>query len=307
MAKKQKPTPADDGLKNVSDYRFPEATRKNNPPAMIAAEGYVPLVPKAEYLYSPRRPPELRFEPTGRADELLELLAKAASEKLTEAEVGVLAEALRVHEPWLEWAGKRETKSFAVDPVALHIHERVSTQAILKVAAREDVNRSLFADPEQEYNEAVQFYKHDVDWSNRLILGDSLQVMSSLARREDLAGKVQMIYFDPPYGIKFASNFQSEIGKRDVKDKETILTREPEMVKAYRDTWTLGVHSYLAYLRDRLIVAKKLLSDSGSIFVQISDENLHRVRTLLDEVFAPASFIAQITIKKTTGSTADFI
>src|ERR1022692_3428958 len=186
MAKKQKPTPApaDDGLKNVSDYRFPEATRKNNPPAKIAAEGYVPLVPKAEYLYSPRRPPELRFDPTGRADELPELLAKATKQKLTEAEAWALAEALRVHEPWLEWAGKREAKTFLVDPVALHIHERVGTQAILKVAAREDVNRSLFADPEQEYNEAVQFYKHDVDWSNRLILGDRLQVMSSLARRE---------------------------------------------------------------------------------------------------------------------------
>lgn len=309
MARKKKTndTQPDGSLASVSDYRHPEATRKNNPPAKIAAEGYVPLVPKAEYLYSPRRPPELRFDPTGRADELPELLAKATKRKLTEVEAWVLAGALRVHEPWLEWAGKRETKSFAVDPVALHIHERVSAQAILKVAAREDVNRSLFADPEQEYNEAVQFYKHDVDWSNRLILGDSLQVMSSLARREDLAGKVQMIYIDPPYGIKFASNFQPEIGKRDVKDKETNLTREAEMVKAYRDTWTLGVHSYLAYLRDRLIVAKELLNDSGSIFVQISDENLHRVRTLLDEVFAPANFIAQITIKKTTGSTADFI
>ena len=217
MAKKQKPTPApaDSTLKNVSDYRFPEATRKNNPPAKIAAEGYVPLIPKAEYLYSPRRPPELRFDPTGRADELPELLAKATKQKLTPAEAWALAEALRVHEPWLEWAGKREARSFAVDPVALHIHERVSTQAILKVAAREDVNRSLFADPEQEYNEAVQFYKHDVDWSNRLILGDSLQVMSSLVRREDLAGKVQMIYMDPPYGIRFASNFQPEIGKRE--------------------------------------------------------------------------------------------
>jgi len=197
---------------------------------------------------------------------------------LTEAEACALAEALRVHEPWLEWAGKRESKSFAVDPVALHIHERVSAQAILKVAAREDVNRSLFADPEQEYNKAVQFYRHDVDWSNRLILGDSLQVMSSLARREDLAGKVQMIYFDPPYGIKFGSNFQPEIGKRDVKDKEADLTREPEMVKAYRDTWTLGVHSYLAYLRDRLVVARDLLADSGSVFVQISDDYIQSWR-----------------------------
>src|ERR1035441_9672794 len=280
MAKKQKSTtaPADDGLKNVSDYRFPEATRKNNPPAKIAAEGYVPLIPKAEYLYSPRRPPELRFDPTGSADQLPELLATARQRKLTETESCVLAKALRINEPWLEWAGKRETKSFAVDPVALHIHERVSAQAILKVAAREDVNRSLFADPEQEYNEAVQFYQHDVDWSNRLILGDSLQVMSSLARREDLAGKVQMIYMDPPYGIKFSSNFQPEIGKREVKDKEADLTREPEMVKAYRDTWNLGTHSYLSYLRDRLTAGRDMLCDSGSIFVQIGDENVHRVQ-----------------------------
>ena len=309
MAKKQKPTtaPADNGMKNVSDYRFPEATRKNNPPAKIAAEGFVPLIPKAEYLYSPRRPPELRFDPTGRADELPELLAKATKQKLTEAEAGALAEALRIYEPWLEWAGKRETKSFTVDPVALHIHERVSTQAILRMAAREDVNRSLFADPEQEYNEAVQFYKHDVDWSNRLILGDSLQVMSSLARREDLAGKVQMIYFDPPYGIRFASNFQSEIGKRDVKDKDADLTREPEMVKAYRDTWSLGVHSYLAYLRDRLTVAKEMLTDTGSIFVQIGDENAHRVRSLMDEVFGAENFCSFITVKKTGGLGTDLL
>jgi adenine-specific DNA-methyltransferase len=287
-------------LPNVSDYRHPEATRKNNPPAKIAAEGHVPLLPKAEYSYSPRRPPELRFDSTGRADELPELLARATRRKLTEAEAWALAEALRAHEPWLEWAGKREAKSFAVDPVALHIHERVSAQAILRVAARQDVNRSLFADPEQEYNEAVQFYQHDVDWSNRLILGDSLQVMSSLARREDLAGKVQMIYVDPPYGIKFASNFQPEIGNREVKDKETDLTREPEMVKAYRDTWTLGVHSYLSYLRDRLIVARNLLADCGSIFVQISDENIHRVRALLDEVFGCDNFAGQITFRTTS-------
>jgi len=138
MAKKQKSPAAltDNGLKNVSDYRHPEATRKNNPPAKIAAEGYVPMIPKAEYLYSPRRPPELRFDPTGRADELPELLAKATQQPLTEAEAWALAEALRVREPWLEWAGKREAKSFAVDPVALHIHERVRAQAILKVAAR---------------------------------------------------------------------------------------------------------------------------------------------------------------------------
>src|SRR5207253_3072592 len=160
---------------------------------------------------------------------------------------------------------------FAVDPVALHIHERISAQAILRIAARQDVERSLFSDPEQEYQEAVQFYRHDIDWTNRLILGDSLQVMASLARREDLAGKVQMIYMDPPYGIKYGSNFQSEVGRRDVKDKENDLTRELEMVKAYRDIWHLGLHSYLAYLRDRLLLCRDMLCPSGSIFVQIGD------------------------------------
>lgn len=305
--KKAKAASVVGGLDKVTDYRFPDATRKNNPPAKIAAEGHVPLVPKAQYAYSPRRPPELRFDPSGRSDELPELLSVARQRKLTETEAFALAEALHVYEPWLEWAGKREARSFAVDPVALHIHERVSTQAILKVAAREDVNRSLFADPEQEYNEAVQFYRHEVNWSNRLILGDSLQVMSSLARREDLAGKVQMIYIDPPYGIKFASNFQPEVGNREVKDKETDLTREPEMVKAYRDTWSLGVHSYLAYLRDRLVIARGLLADTGSIFVQIGDENVHLVRGVLDEVFGRENFIAEITLRKTTSATNLFL
>ena len=249
----------------------------------------------------------LRFDATGKADKLPELLAEAKRRKLTDDEVRLLAEALRKHEPWLEWAGKRQLPGFAVDPVALHIHERVSAQAILKVAARQDVERSLFADPEQEYHEAVQFYRHDIDWTNRLILGDSLQVMASLARREDLAGKVQMIYIDPPYGIKFASNFQPEVGRRDVKDKETDLTREPEMVKAYRDTWHLGIHSYLSYLRDRLIVARELLADTGSIFVQIGDENVHRVRGVLEEVFGVENFLSEIVFATTTGLTDNML
>jgi hypothetical protein len=185
------------------------------------------------------------------ADRLPELLAMARQRALSAKEVKVLAEALRRYEPWLEWSGKREKPWFEVEPVALHMHERISTQAILRVPAREDVERDLFADPQLDYAKAVQFYQHDVDWANRMILGDSLQVMASLARREDLAGKVQTIYLDPPYGIKFASNFQPQLGQRDVKDREQDLTREPEMVKAYRDTWNLGIHPF-AYLRDRL-------------------------------------------------------
>ena len=292
---------------NISVYQYPRATRKNNPAAGLAPEGRVKEAPKVVLDYNPHLPPGLRFDPTGKSDALPELLEKARTSQLSEDDIQMLADALRKHEPWLEWAGKQETQKTEVDPVALHTHERVSAQAILRIAARQDVTRSLFADPEQEYREAVQFYQHDVKWANRLILGDSLQVMASLARREDLAGKVQCIYMDPPYGIKYASNFQSEVGKRDVKDKPEDLTREPEMVKAYRDTWTLGVHSYLTYLRDRLFAAKELLTDSGSIFVQISDENFHRVRIVMDEVFGAENFCCAIPFKKTGGQSSELL
>ena len=280
--------------KDIQDYRHDTAKRKNNPPAGIAAQGKIRETPKQEYAYNPHLPPNLRSDPNGDADKLPELLQKAQQGPLSADEAKTLADALRHHSPWLEWAGKQETKSFSVDPVALHIHERVSAKAILKVAERQNVQRELFADPQQVYGEAVDFYQHDVDWANRLILGDSLIVMSSLAHREDLAGKVQMIYIDPPYGIKFASNFQPTVFQRTVKDRPQDLTREQEQIRAYRDTWTLGIHSYLAYLRDRLIVAKELLTDSGSIFVQISDENVHRVRCIMDEVFGSENFVAMI-------------
>jgi adenine-specific DNA-methyltransferase len=295
---------AQGGLGNVTDYRHDEATRTNNPPAKIAAEGTVPLMPKIRYEYSPRLAPTLRFDPTGQADKLPELLQKAQRQPLTGAEAEQIGAALRNQEPWLEWANKREKRWFDVDPVALHIHERVSPQAILRVAARQDIEPSLFGDPQQAYHEAVQFYRHEIPWTNRLILGDSLQVMTSLSRREDLAGKVQMIYLDPPYGIKFASNFQPEVAQRKVGEKEQDLTREAEMVKAYRDTWHLGIHSYLAYLRDRLILAHELLADTGSIFIQISDENVHRVRTLLDEIFGRDNEVATIAYKKAAPTTS---
>ena len=287
--------------KDVQDYRHDTATRKNNPPAGIAAQGKIQETPKQEYAYNPHLPPNLRSDPNGDADKLPELLQIAQQRALSAEEAKTLADALQHHSPWLEWASKQETKSFTVDPVALHIHERVSAKAILKVAERQNVQRELFADPQQDYSKAVDFYQHDVDWANRLILGDNLTVMSSLAHREDLAGKVQMIYIDPPYGIKFASNFQPTVFQRDVKDREQDLTREREQIKAYRDTWTLGVHSYLAYLRDRLVIAKDLLTDSGSIFVQISDENIHRVRCIMDEVFGSENFVSQITYKVTSG------
>ena len=149
----------------------------------------------------------------------------------------------------------------------------------------------------------TEFYQHDANWSNRMILGDSLQVMASLAEREGLRGKVQCIYIDPPYGIKFNSNFQWSTTSRDVKDGNAAhITREPEQVRAFRDTWRDGIHSYLTYLRDRLTVARDLLAESGSVFVQIGDENVHRVRAVMDEVFGeePESFVSQIRIRKTS-------
>ncbi|XAM00111.1 site-specific DNA-methyltransferase [Phycisphaeraceae bacterium D3-23] len=301
--RKKSATKSASGAGTVTHSRHKSTTRKNNPPAALAGEAPVPPAPKAVYDYSPRLNPVLRSDPQG---EYTALLDAATKRTLTKDEAATLEAALASRAPWLEWANKRETdtRDLRVDPVALHIHERISAQAILKTAAKDvqDSNfRGLFGDPQQAYHEAVQFYKHDIDWTNRLILGDSLSVMSSLARRESLSGGVQMIYMDPPYGIKFASNFQPQVGQRDVKDKDTDLTREPEMVRAYRDTWHLGIHSYLAYLRDRLIVARELLADSGSIFVQISDENLHRVRQVMDEVFGAENFCSVITFAKTSG------
>jgi adenine-specific DNA-methyltransferase len=288
MARQRKKT--DKTGENVVDYRHKNVKRLNIPPAGLTARGEIIREKKVRYAYNPHLSPVLRFDATGKAESIEKLIDDASRRKLEPHEINLLQQAMRNHEPWLEWAGKREQQWCVADPVALHIHERMSTQAILRVAKRQDVQRDLFADPEQEYREAVQFYKHPMDWTNRMILGDSLAVMASLARREALAGKVQMIYMDPPYGIKYSSNFQPEVGHRDVKDKDEDLTREPEMVKAYRDTWTLGVHSYLSYLRDRLLLCKELLADTGSMFVQIGDENLHRVRSLLDEVFGPQNF-----------------
>lgn len=309
MARKPRTTSNGDTLIETADYRHP-GKRKNIPPAKMERQGTVPKAERAKYHYNPHLTPELRFDPTGGPDKLPALIAAAQKRPLTEAEAKALAEALKNQQPWLEWAGKKEEHdrgTLSVNPVALHLHERISAKAIVRAAMRQDVEQSLFAAAEHDYAKAVQFYKHDVDWSNRLIMGDSLEVMSSLARREGLGGKVQMIYMDPPYGIKFGSNFQPEVGKREVSDKQEDLTREPEMVRAYRDTWHLGIHSYLSYMRDRLIVARELLADTGSIFVQISSENLHRVRDLLDEVFGPANSAGVVTFFKSGSQTSDLL
>ncbi|NBJ14763.1 MAG: site-specific DNA-methyltransferase [Dehalobacter sp. 4CP] len=208
-------------------------------------------------------------------------------------------------DPQLQWAGKAEHTSFDVPTVSLHVHERIDPRRIMESVRKEKTGpqqMSLFEEDKKPLREAIEFYKHKENWSNRLIAGDSLLIMNSLLEKEGMGGKVQMIYFDPPYGIKYGSNFQPFVNKRDVKDgKDEDLTAEPEMIKAFRDTWELGIHSYLTYLRDRLLLARELLSESGSIFVQISDENVHHVRELMDEVFGAENFVSLISFVTTSG------
>lgn len=214
-------------------------------------------------------------------------------------------------DPQLIWSGKKENTSFEVDTVSLHVHERIDPITIIenvmkKQKFQQETLFHYFELPENNLPNrlAIEFYKHDQNWSNRLIAGDSLLVMNSLLQKENMAGKVQTIYIDPPYGIKYGSNFQPFINKRDVKDgKDEDLTQEPEMIQAFRDTWELGIHSYLTYLRDRLLLSKELMTESGSCFIQISDENVHRVRMLMDEIFGANNFVSLITVKKTTGLT----
>ncbi len=231
-------------------------------------------------------------------------------------------------DPQLVWRGKDEQdwSDLVVNAPPLYIQEKVHPKVLIDDLLRTSREREHeagqnTADLFSDFNgipkgaDKTEFYQHDQNWTNRMILGDSLQVMASLAEREGLRGKVQCIYFDPPYGIKFNSNFQWSTTSRDVKDgKADHITREPEQVKAFRDTWRDGIHSYLTYLRDRLTVARDLLTDSGSIFVQIGDENVHRVRAVMDEVFGDENFVSQITVRKTTsegntllGATCDFV
>ncbi|GAB6273701.1 MAG: site-specific DNA-methyltransferase [Peptococcaceae bacterium] len=220
-------------------------------------------------------------------------------------------------DPQLVWRGKDEQDSadLEVPAVPIYIQEKIHPKYIIEeVRAQAKKERpesqiQLFADFNGiDFEELIEFYRHEQNWANRMILGDSLLVMTSLAEKEGLKGKVQMIYIDPPYGIKFASNWQVSTRKRDVKDgKAEDATRQPEQIKAFRDTWKLGIHSYLAYLRNRLVVARDLLAETGSIFVQIGDENVHLVRCLMDEAFGSENFCAQIVLRKSGAQTAAII
>jgi len=205
-----------------------------------------------------------------------------------------------------------------VPVVPIYTQEKIHPRAIIediRAAARQgvaatDTQASLFADFNgvADFADMLDFYQHEQHWSNRMILGDSLLAMTSLAEKEALRGKVQCIYFDPPYGIKFGSNWQVSTRKRDVKDgKAEDATRQPEQIKAYRDTWELGIHSYLTYMRDRLVAARELLTESGSVFVQIGDENVHLVRGVLDEVFGSENSCSVITFAKTASASSQLL
>jgi adenine-specific DNA-methyltransferase len=290
------------------------------------------------YRYDSSLAPELCWDENGErpfAEWLLNLVAEAAEKgegavfakpqvwQGTEEKFSSLSQcAARLRsltKPFLNWTGKAERQQISVPTLPLFVHERHSTQAILETLKAHKAlgtNVDLFGDPQLDVADKLDAYEHKGPWTNRLVLGDSLQVMNSLLEYEGMGGQVQMIYFDPPYGVKFGSNFQPFVRKRDVthgKDEEMI--REPEMVKAYRDTWELGLHSYLSYMRDRLLLAKELLTESGSIFVQISEANVHHVREILDGVFGEGNFISQITFRKklmplggkTLESMADYI
>ncbi|MFH1350337.1 MAG: DNA methyltransferase, partial [Pseudomonadota bacterium] len=221
--------------------------------------------------------------------------AKAAAAKLKAMSV-----------PFLNWSGKAEQAEFDVLTLPLFIHERLSTQAIIETLRGHKKGfeqLDLFSDPRHSIaDQVLKAYEHRDKWVNRMILGDSLVVMNSLLHYEGMGGQVQMIYMDPPYGVKFGSNFQPFVRKRDVKhNDDDDMTYEPEMVQAYRDTWSLGGHSWLTYLRERLYLSQKLLKNSGSIFLQINDENVHHAREVMDEIFGKENFVSQISFQTTSG------
>lgn len=324
-------------------YKHPEADLALRPEVGTQAQ-FRKKKPPVTYRYDSSLSPSLDWDGQNGARELGEwLLARieeaatlppphvfpepmvfASSDKLNEGKARVevtvrgLKDALQklrsLGGPFLNWAGKAERLSFDVPTLPLFVHERMSTKAIIETLKAHKLDKQLdmmdlFGDPQHSIaDQVLKAYEYRDEWVNRMVLGDSLVVMNSLLRYEGLGGQVQMIYMDPPYGVKFGSNFQPFIRKREVKHNEDDdLTREPEMVKAYRDTWELGLHSYLTYMRDRLLLCRDLLAPSGSVFVQISDENLHHVRELMDEVFGDENWCGIISFAKTSGLSSNLL
>ena len=311
MAKKIRPpkkTP------ETAPYKHPEAKSLMRPEVGTQAQFKKKKSPKT-YRYDSSLSPALDWDAKNPAREKGEQLIKQVLDAKTLEEAKAAASKLKsLSKPFLNWAGKAERLSFDVPTLPLFIHERLSTKAIIETLTGHKTDKqedmfALFGDPQHSITDQVlKSYEYQDNWTNRMVLGDSLVVMNSLLHYESLGGQVQMIYMDPPYGVKFGSNFQPFVRKRDVShNDDEDLTREPEMVQAYRDTWELGLHSYLTYLRDRLLLARDLLTTSGSIFVQISDENLHQVREVMDEVFGVANFCGLIAFRTTGGQSTSLL
>lgn len=289
-------------------YRHSEANSPLRPE--VGTQSHFPkkkLKAPKNYRYDSSIAPSLEWDTNPAREQTEALIAEILqADSLEKAQAAALK--LKVmSQPFLNWTGKAERMSFEVPTLPLFIHERLSTKAIIETVkghkkGGDQLSLELFGDPQHSIvNQTLKAYEHRDEWVNRMILGDSQVIMNSLLEYEGLGGQVQMIYIDPPYGVKFGSNFQPFVRKRDVKHNEDgDMTREPEMVKAYRDTWEMGLHSYLSYLRDRLVVSRELLTQSGSIFVQISDENVHHVRGLMDEIFGAENFIACINFQTMT-------
>ncbi|MGC1685903.1 MAG: site-specific DNA-methyltransferase [Candidatus Acidiferrales bacterium] len=307
--------------KTALNYQHSGADSPMRPEVGTQAQFKKKLAPK-KYRYDDSLSPALESDGQNPARELGDVLIREALEATTLEDAKLAASKLKaMSKPFLNWAGKAERMSFDVPTLPLFIHERLSTRAILETLKGHKRDKQtdmfeLFGDPQHSVTDQVlRAYEHRDKWVNRMILGDSLVVMNSLLCYESLGGQVQMVYIDPPYGVSFGSNFQPFVRRRDVgHNDDEDMTREPEMVQAYRDTWELGLHSYLTYLRDRLLLARELLNSSGSIFVQISDDNLHHVREVLDEVFGSENFIAVIAYRvksplgvKLLGRSNDFI
>ena len=316
--------------KAAKSYKHPESESPMRPEVGTQSEFRKKLPPK-KYRYDDSLSPVLEWDGQNAARERGEGRIAKAEAELSEARKKLngepetkdavahvvaaqkaVSELKAMSKPFLNWSGKAERLSFDVPTLPLFIHERLSTKAILETLKGHKRDKQtdmfdLFGDPQHSITDQVlRAYEHKDKWVNRMILGDSLVAMNSLLHYENLGGQVQMIYIDPPYGVKFGSNFQPFVRSRDVAhNDDEDMTREPEMVQAYRDTWELGLHSYLTYLRDRILLARELLSPSGSIFVQISDENLHHVRELMDEVFGAGNLVCIITVQKTPYATSN--
>ncbi len=334
MARKKKSAVAPD----YDEFRHPEATSPMRPEVGTQAQ-FKKKKPPVTYRYDSSLSPALDWDGQNPAREQGEAIIAALTERLAEMRaaldepgldptvrdklasatgqcVALLDRLKAMSRPFLNWAGKAERLSFDVPTLPLFVHERLSTKAIIETLSGHRRSRetqlnflNFFGDPRHPISDQIlRAYEYRDNWVNRMILGDSLVVMNSLLHYENLGGQVQMVYMDPPYGVRYGSNFQPFIRRRDISNgDDEDMTREPEMVQAYRDTWHFGLHSYLTYFRNRLLLARELLSPQGSAFVQISDDNLHHVRELLDEVFGPDNFVCVITLKKTTGSTSVFL